>query len=134
MLRPSKDLQDLAIVARDDVNHDAIGDVKDLFFDDEARAIRYLVVETGSRRFSRKVPISPIDTDMPLMQQHETDHLDDHRDPHDWGGTGMPWGPSGSPMLLPPGDTGCGRAPAARAGVDPAGELGGALRGGRPDA
>lgn len=147
MLRPSKDLQDLAIVARDDVNHDAIGDVKDLFFDDEAWAIRYLVVDTGSWLFSRKVLISPIaagkpdwtakrlpvsltreqiknspdiDTDMPVTRQHETDYLDYYSYPYYWGGTGLLWGQSGSPMLLPPGDTGYGSAPAARAEADAA--------------
>lgn len=56
MIRPSKDLLDLAIVATDG----EIGDVKDLYFDDESWAIRYLVVETGSWLSSRKVLVSPI--------------------------------------------------------------------------
>lgn len=40
MLRTPKNLQDLAIVARDDVIHGDIGDVKDLFCDGEAVASR----------------------------------------------------------------------------------------------
>ena len=99
MLRQSKDLQDLAVVATDG----AIGDVKDFFFDDEAWAIRYLVIDAGSWISSRKVLISPIaagkpdwaskvlpvsltreqvknspdiDTEMPVTRQHETDYLD----------------------------------------------------------
>ena len=50
MLRPSKDLQDRAIFARVDATHDARGDVKDLFFDDEAWAIRHLVVSKPHAR------------------------------------------------------------------------------------
>lgn len=56
MLRPTNDLLNLTISASDG----AIGDVKDLHFDDEAWAIRYLVVATGSWLSSRKVLISPI--------------------------------------------------------------------------
>ena len=103
MLRPAKDLQDLAIVPSDGAVDDAIGDVKDLYFDDEAWTIRYLVVDTGSWLSSRKVLVSPIaagkpdwtakllpvsltreqvknapdiDTDSPVTRQHETDYLD----------------------------------------------------------
>ena len=61
MLRQTKDLQDLAISATDG----AIGDVKDFYFDDEAWAIRYIVVETGSWLSSRKVLISPIAAEKP---------------------------------------------------------------------
>lgn len=44
MLRNSKNLEGCAIGATDG----AIGEVKDLSFDDEAWVIRYLVVGTGS--------------------------------------------------------------------------------------
>ena len=147
MLRPSNDLQELAVVDRADSTHDAIGDVKDLYFDDDAWVIRYLVVETGSWLFSRKVLISPIaagkpdwtakrlpvsltreqiknspdiDTDMPVTRQHETDYLDYYSYPYYWGGTGLLWGRSGTPMVLPPGDAGYGSAPAAHAEADAA--------------
>ena len=59
MLRPSKDPQDLAIVARDDSTPDAVGDVKDLFFDDEGRALRDLVVRTGHGWKGHEVLLAP---------------------------------------------------------------------------
>lgn len=122
MLRQTKDLQDLAIHATDG----AIGDVKDLYFDDEAWAIRYLVVDTGSWLFSRKVLISPIaagkadwlsktlpvsltreqvknapdiDTDKPLTRQHESSYLDYYNYPYYWGGMGL-WGSAAYPSML----------------------------------
>ena len=125
MLRQTKDLQDLAISATDG----AIGDVKDFYFDDEAWAIRYIVVETGSWLSSRKVLISPIaaekpdwaakllpvrltreqvknspaiDTDMPVTRQHETDYLDYYGYPYYWGGMGL-WGAAEYPGMLLPG-------------------------------
>ena len=137
MLRQSKDLQDLAVVATDG----AIGDVKDFFFDDEAWAIRYLVIDAGSWISSRKVLISPIaagkpdwaskvlpvsltreqvknspdiDTEMPVTRQHETDYLDYYSYPYYWGGMGL-WGSGGYPHMLLPGYAGYGSATAARA-------------------
>ncbi len=142
MLRQTTDLLDLAIGATDG----AIGDVKDLYFDDEAWAIRYLVVDAGSWLSSRKVLISPIaagkpdwaakllpvsltreqvknspdiDTDMPVTRQHETDYLDYYSYPYYWGGMGL-WGRSGNPYMLVPGDAGYGPATAARAEADSA--------------
>lgn len=142
MLRQSKDLLDLAIGATDG----AIGDVKDLYFDDEAWVIRYLVVDAGSWLSSRKVLISPIaagkpdwanrllpvsltqeqvrrspdiDTDMPVTRQHETDHLDHYSYPYYWGGFGL-WGTGGYPNMLLPGYAGFGSAEAARAEADAA--------------
>lgn len=56
MLRATSDLLNLSINASDGI----IGDVKDLYFDDESWTIRYFVVETGSWLSSRKVLISPI--------------------------------------------------------------------------
>lgn len=144
MLRSSNDLLDFAIGATDG----AIGDVKDLYFDDEAWAIRYLVVETGSWLFSRRVLVSPIaagkpdwtskllpvsltqdqvknspdiDTDMPVTRQHETDYFDYYSYPYYWGGgTGLLWGRSGSPAMLLPGYAGYGSDTAARAEADSA--------------
>lgn len=90
-----KDLQDLVIVAIDD----AFDDAKDLYFDDEARAIRHLVVDAGAWLSSHKLLTSPIvagkpdltnrllpvaltreqvrnslDIDMPITRQHQTDY------------------------------------------------------------
>lgn len=140
MIRQSKDLQDLAIVAIDG----AIGDVKDFYFDDEAWAIRYLVVDAGSWLSSRKVLISPIaagqpdwvhkllpvsltrqqvkdspavDTDMPVTRQHETDYLDYYSYPYYWDGIGL-WGGGGYPNALIPGYAGYGSAEAVRAEAD----------------
>lgn len=140
MLHPTQDLLELAIVAADGT----IGDVMDLYFDDDGWAIRYLVVETGSWLSSRKVLISPIaagkpdwaakrltvsltreqvrnspdiDTDMPVTRQHETDHLDHYSYPYYWGGMGL-WGKSGYPNMLLPGYAGYGSATATRAEAD----------------
>ena len=44
MLRSMNDLEDCAIRATDG----SIGQVKDLYFDDKAWVIRYLVVDTGT--------------------------------------------------------------------------------------
>ena len=56
MLRTTTDLQNYAIAATDGL----IGQVKDVYFDDEQWVVRYLVVETGSWLATRKVLISPI--------------------------------------------------------------------------
>jgi len=45
MLCTTKDLQDLAIKAKDGATDSTIGEVKNLYFTDEAWAIRYLVDE-----------------------------------------------------------------------------------------
>lgn len=142
MLRQSKDLQDLAIVATDG----AIGDVKDLFFDDEAWVVRYLIVDVGSWLSSRKVLISPIaagkpdwvakrllvsltreqvknspdiDTDMPVTRQHETHYLDYYSYPYYWDGMDL-WGIGGYPNMLLPGYAGFGSDTAIRAEADAA--------------
>jgi sporulation protein YlmC with PRC-barrel domain len=136
MLRQTKDLQDLAIVATDG----AIGDVKDFFFDDETWAIRYLVVDAGSWMSSREVLISPIaagkpdwvskhlpvsltckqvknspdiDTEMPVTRQHETDYLDYYNYQYYWGGMGL-WGAGAYPGMLLPGYGGYGSPTAIR--------------------
>lgn len=140
MLRPTNDLLNLTISASDGT----IGDVKDLYFDDESWTIRYLVVETGSWLSSRKVLISPIaadkpdwtskllpvsltreqvknspdiDTDMPVTRQHETENLDHYSYPHYWGGMGMSPAGGYSGMLMP-GYAGYGSATVTRAEAD----------------
>jgi len=142
MLRQTKDLQELVVEATDG----PVGDVTDLYFDDERWAIRYLVVETGSWFSSRKVLISPIgagkpdwdrqmlpvfmtreqiensppiDTDMPVTRQHETEYLDYYNYPYYWGGIGL-WGGATYPGLLLPGYTGMGSPLALRAQVNTA--------------
>ena len=98
MLRSLQDLEDYTIGAVDG----DVGELKDLYFDDAAWVIRYLLVETGSWLSSRKVLISPrsiqqpewgshnlpvsvdkqhiensppIDTDQPIYRHHEIQHL-----------------------------------------------------------
>ncbi len=125
MLRNSKDLEGCAIGATDGT----IGEVKDLYFDDEAWIIRYLVVSTGTWLANRKVLISPfalsqpqwalkllrasltkeqvknspdIDTDKPVSRQHEAQYLKYYRYPAYWGGAAA-WGVGPSPNLMPMG-------------------------------
>ena len=144
MLRSTTDLLDLAIAATDNATDRAIGEVKDLYFDDESWAIRYLVVETGSWLASRKVLISPIaagkpewaakllpvaltrtqikhspdiDTDMPITRQHEVDHLDYYNYAYYWGGMGL-WGGDAYPYTLMPGYDGYGSTAASRSEAD----------------
>jgi hypothetical protein len=123
MLRQTKDLQDLVIVATDGI----IGDVKDIYFDDELWVIRYLVVEAGSWLSSRKVLISPIaagtpdwtakllpvsltreqvknspviDTDKPVTRQHEMGHMEHYNYPYYWGGAGLSGGGDSQVVLM----------------------------------
>jgi len=126
MLRSMKELEGYAIGATDGV----IGQVKDLYFDDESWVIRYLVVETGRWLLSRRVLISPIalaepnwsekvlpasitceqvrgspdiDTNRPVSRQHEMGYLAYYGYPYYWGGSGL-WGGSAFPgaLLAPP--------------------------------
>jgi sporulation protein YlmC with PRC-barrel domain len=123
MLRNSQYLEGCAIAATDGV----IGEVKDLYFDDEAWVIRYLVVSTGTWLLNRKVLISPysigqprlarkslpaaltmeqvrnspdVDTDKPISRQYEMQYLKYYRYPSYWGSTGL-WGVGVNPNLLP---------------------------------
>jgi len=122
MLRSSKDLEGLTIRAIDgDVGH-----VTDLYFDDIAWAVRYLVADTGTWLSSRKVLVSPIavdragwtdnalavaitqeqvknspdvDTSLPVSRQNETRFLTYYGYPNYWGGTGL-WGEGAMPAML----------------------------------
>lgn len=114
MLRSTKELESCAIGATDG----PIGQVEDLYFDDDAWVLRYLVVDTGTWLSSRKVLISPmsvgkpdweqrllpvsiskeqvknspdIDTNKPVSRQHESDYLGYYGYPAYWGGVGL-WG------------------------------------------
>jgi len=114
MLRSMSDLEGYVIGATDG----PIGHVEDVYFDDEAWVVRYLIVDTGSWLSSRKVLISPIaieqsnsadrvlpvsitreqvkhspdiDTDKPVSRQHEMEYLGYYSYPYYWGGAGF-WG------------------------------------------
>jgi hypothetical protein len=114
MLRTLDELHDYTIGATDGV----IGRVKDLFLDDEAWVVRYLVVDSGPWLFGRKVLISPmaigtpdwaehllpvsitkeqvknspdVDTEMPVTRQHELAYSSYFGYPYYWGGAGY-WG------------------------------------------
>jgi sporulation protein YlmC with PRC-barrel domain len=122
MLRSTKDLEGYAIEATDGM----IGEVKDVYFDDEKWVVRYLIVETGSWLASRKVLISPIaigkadwaarvlavsitkdqvrnspdiDTDKPVSRQHEMQYLNYYSYPYYWGGANF-WGNSTYPGAM----------------------------------
>ena len=125
MLRSTQDLQDYKISATDG----EIGPIKDFYFDDDAWAVRYFVVETGSWLSSRKVLISPIsvshpdwasrtlpvsitkdqvknspsfDSDKPVSRQNEEQYLGYYGYPYYWGGGGM-WGEGLYPYAMVPG-------------------------------
>jgi len=114
MLRCMKDMEDYSISALDGL----IGEVKDYYFDDARWVIRYLVVETGDWFASRRVLISSavinepnwseksipaaitrdqvknsphIDTDKPVLRQHEIQHLEHYKLSRYWSGSGL-WG------------------------------------------
>ncbi|MGD0661372.1 MAG: PRC-barrel domain-containing protein, partial [Syntrophorhabdales bacterium] len=116
-----KDLKGYAIGATDG----DIGKADDFYFDDDFWTIRYLVAETGSWLFNRKVLISPfalgevdvsrerlnvtltkkqvekspdIDTDKPVSRQHEMLYLDYYGYPYYWGGDYL-WGYMAYPRL-----------------------------------
>jgi SPFH domain / Band 7 family/PRC-barrel domain len=130
MLRNSQYLQGCAIAATDGV----IGEVTDLYFDDEAWVIRYLVVSTGTWLSNRTALISPysigqpqlgrqllpatltkeqvknspdVDTDKPISRQYEMQYLRYYRYPSYWGSTGL-WGVGVNPNCYRriPGSTG----------------------------
>ena len=122
MLCSTKDLEGYTIEATDGM----IGEVKDVYFDDEKWVVRYLIVETGSWLASRRVLISPIaigkpdwaarvlpvsitkdqvksspdiDTDEPVSRQHEIRYLRYYGYPSYWGGADF-WGNSTYPGAM----------------------------------
>ena len=125
MLRTAKELHDYAMGALDG----AIGQVKDLYVDDQAWVVRYLVVETGSWLTGKKVLISPMvigrpdsaaqrlpvsiskeqvknspdfDSEKPVTRQHELAHSSHYGYLPYWGGTGL-WGDGMYPNVIPEG-------------------------------
>jgi hypothetical protein len=130
MLLNTTDLEKYTITATDG----DIGQVKDLYFDDHAWVVRYLVVETGSWLSNRKVLISPvsienadwlertvpvsitkeqvrnspnIDTDIPVSRQNEAQYMGYYGYSGYWGGAGM-WGGGMYPYAMVPGYAGYG--------------------------
>ncbi|MET3123077.1 uncharacterized protein YrrD [Oxalobacteraceae bacterium GrIS 2.11] len=125
MLKSIKDLTGYVIDATDG----NLGHVRNFFFDDERWTVRYLIVETGSWLFHRKVLISPIavgvpnwsarsipvslskqqvqdspdiDTEKPVSRQHEDDYLRYYNYGDYWGGAGL-WGVGMVPNPMMPG-------------------------------
>jgi uncharacterized protein YrrD len=114
-----RQLQGEAIRARDG----AIGEVMDVYFDDERWAVRYLVVDTGTWLPGRQVLISPasldpaqsddeiaadltreqvksapgVDTDQPVSRQHEIAIASHFGTPWYWGGPAL-WGTAAYPI------------------------------------
>jgi uncharacterized protein YrrD len=109
---------------------EAIGSVKEAFFDDEAWTVRYLVVETGTWLSGREVLISPysvrhplelgpdkviavaltrdqvknsppVDTHMPVSRQQEQETLGYYGYPDYWGGGDL-WAMGAFPVLPQP--------------------------------
>jgi uncharacterized protein YrrD len=122
MLINAHDMKGAAIIARDG----AIGEVEDVYFDDEKWTARYLVVKAGALLFRRDVLVSPIsiekvdeannqvivnltrdqvknspdiDTQKPVSRQHETAFMDYYGYPYYWGGPYL-WGDSAFPATL----------------------------------
>lgn len=121
MLRTVDSLDGYTIQATDD----EIGKVKEVYFDDQKWGVRYVIVETGSWLFSRKVLISPysitriddtektihvqltreqvknspeIDTDQPVSRLMEHEYHSYYAYGNYWGGPYM-WGNLASPRL-----------------------------------
>ena len=124
MIHSADDLMRFTIGASDG----DIGEVQDVYFDDERWVIRYLVVDTGDWLPGRKVLISPIsvggtewvrrrvnvsltrqqvkespdiDTDKPVSRQHEAAYFSYYGYPTYWDGA-LLWGATAQPLAPPP--------------------------------
>ena len=124
MLRTAKEFHAYAIGAVDGT----IGQVEDIYLDDEAWVARYLVVRAGSWLLGNKVLISPIaigkpdsaqhtlpvsiskeqvrnspdfDSEKPVTRQHELDYSSYYGYSPYWGSTGN-WGSGMFPNLMMP--------------------------------
>jgi hypothetical protein len=122
MLRSVAELENYTIGASDGT----VGSVQDCYFDDEAWAIRYLVVKTGTWLVGREVLISPlsvgssdtagrvlhvsisqdqvrnspgVDTRKPVSRQHEMGYSEYYGYPYYWGGADL-WGASACPATM----------------------------------
>jgi hypothetical protein len=145
MLRSVKSLEGFSVGATDGT----IGKVKDFYFDDEAWAIRYALVNTRAW-LGHEVLISPhslgqadmirevlpvtitkeqvknspeLDTDKPISRQYESNYLGYYDYPFYWGGAGL-WGERDYPGAMRAGMGSSGfrgylRAPSAGHNADP---------------
>ena len=122
MLRSINDLHGVVIEGTDG----SIGQINDLYFDDKAWAIRFIVVETGAWLGGRKVLISPVatgepdwgrrmlpvsvtreqvrrspdvDSRKPVSRQHEIEQYAYYGYPYYWGGSGI-WGDGMRPRMM----------------------------------
>ena len=122
MLRSLKELERYKVTASDG----DIGHVENFLLDDEHWAVRYLIVETSGFLDGRRVLISPIsfrevdwptkrfhlaltmekiknspsvNTDKPVIRQHELGFYGHYRYAHYWGSSWM-WGTGNTPGLL----------------------------------
>jgi uncharacterized protein YrrD len=138
MLHSVKELHDFAVGATDG----QIGEVKDVYFDDERWTVRYMVVDTGGWLSGRRVLISPIsvrdinwndevlnvdlsrqqvrespsiETDKPVSRQHEIDYYNYYGYPNYWEGANL-WGLGAYPMPWV-GATGDVRQPSPQPGL-----------------
>lgn len=125
MLQNIKDLYGNALAASDG----DLGQIKDFYFDDQAWAVRYLVVDTGTWLTDRAVLLSPhsfgrldrdgktlhvnltkkqiensppIESHCPVSRQYEEDYYRYYGWSTYWQGDGM-WGVSGFPVSTTPG-------------------------------
>jgi len=125
MLHKARNLQGDAIVAKDG----PIGELKDLYFDDDRWAVRYLVVDTGRWLPGRQVLLSPasvdtrastedeikvaltrtqvqqapgIEADKPVSRQYEEAHARYYGYPQYWAAAGMA---GVAPLPLPAAET-----------------------------
>ncbi len=122
MLRSINDLHGLIVEGTDG----SIGRINDLYFDDQAWTIRFLVVETGAWLEGRKLLISPmatgepdwgrrllpvsvtreqvrgspnVDSHKPVSRQHEIENYAYYGYPYYWGGSGI-WGDGMRPRKM----------------------------------
>lgn len=125
MIRNVNDLKRFTLGATDG----DIGEIKEVYFDDESWVIRYLVVDTGNWLPGRRVLISPfaavrltewarrrldveltrqqvkdspdIDTEKPVSRQYEEAYFAYYGYPYYWAGPDI-WGASAYPIIPPP--------------------------------
>lgn len=142
MLRSANELESFTIRATDG----DVGRVKDVYVDDDAWVVRYLVVQTGNWLSGRRVLISPfsvdhptwedrivpvaitreqvrdcpvVDSELPVSRQYELGYLRFYGYPTYWGGLGY-WGDGFYPTKAGPGVVGLRSATGEDRGeVDP---------------
>lgn len=134
----SKQLKGRAVCGSDAGDDSQVGEVVDVYFDDQQWVVRYVVVETGHWFDSRQVLVSPssidadqpderrlrvrltrqqirdspdVDTQRPVSRQYEARHAAYYGYPLYWMGGGL-WGPGALPFGPGVADTGDDADPA----------------------